>query len=62
MNFAEIWLSWPSQVNRRVFPFAFTRVDGSNTLTNHSYARSLLLHPFELTAKCQFNCNTDFGI
>ena len=61
-NFVEIWFSWLSQVNRRVFPFAFSHVDGSNTLTNYSYARSLLLHPFELTVKCQFNCNMDFGI
>ena len=50
---AVIWLSCPSQIKRRGWPFAFSWVSGSNTWRSHCNPCTLLVHPFVLQPNLQ---------
>src|SRR5271163_1396502 len=47
------WLPCPSNINARRFPFALSRVLGSNTRVNHSSPMLSHVQPFELLVQFQ---------
>ena len=61
-NFAEMWLSWLSQMSKCVLSCDFSWVIGSKTRINHSNPRAFEIDSFWLASKCQFKFKVTLGI